>query len=498
MGNKLKILRGPLLRESLKLQVIELESHAERMAWLAKYISNLDGSGIIYCLTIGDCNRVAMWLRENDIDALEYHSKLSSVNEKNSLLKIERENLLMTNKVKVLVSTIALGMGYDKPDLAFVIHFQRPGSLVAYYQQIGRAGRELENAIVVLLTGQEDDEIHDYFINSAFPTSHEMENVINSIEDSYDGLSKNEILLNLDISNGRLDKCLKKLVVNSLITKTNSKYSRTIHPFNRQDEKSSEIKELRYRELEEMKEFCTTNGCYMKFIAMSLDDPYAGICGKCANCVGHEIISSEIIKNMVGEAVTYLKSAKLTVKTRKMWPAKIIEEAGKKIPTMELNEEGRMLSIYGDAGWGKDVKKGKYTDHNFSDELVDATVKLYNAWEARDKVKWVTYVPSLRRPELVKSFAERVADKLGLPLKTVIEKIEGLPEQKTFHNSYHKCLNAYKSFEVDSDIMSEPVLLIDDMCYSGWTFTVCGSLLRKNGVEAVYPFALASTARQGG
>ena len=110
-----------------------------------------------------DARRVAEWLKRQGIDARAYHADLEAHQ------RIEAEQQLLGNEVKALVATVALGMGFDKPDLGFVIHFQRPGSVVAYYQQVGRAGRAVDSAFGILLSGREDDEIQEYFINSAFP-----------------------------------------------------------------------------------------------------------------------------------------------------------------------------------------------------------------------------------------------------------------------------------------------------------------------------------------
>ena len=190
LGGDLNIMRGPLARDSLGIQVIKLKDQAERLAWLVENINKMDGAGIIYCLTTSDCNKVAKWLKSKGINALEYHSKLSGNENETRSLREEREQLLLNNKVKALVATVALGMGFDKPDIGFVIHYQRPGSIVQYYQEIGRAGRALDNAYVILLNGEEDDEIQEYFINAAFPTDIEMEKVIKLLERSRTGLKR--------------------------------------------------------------------------------------------------------------------------------------------------------------------------------------------------------------------------------------------------------------------------------------------------------------------
>lgn len=499
LGKDLVAIRGPLTRESLRLQTIKLNNQAERLAWLYENITKIEGSGIIYCLTTSDCNKVAKWLRKKGINALEYHTRLSENEEEKRALEEEREQMLMQNKVKTLVSTIKLGMGYDKPDLAFVIHFQRPGSLVEYYQQIGRAGRKLDDAYAILLNGNEDDEIQEYFISKAFPTQEEMQKVVALIEDSENGLKENDILKKLNMSQGRLRNCLKFLTINMVISKENSIYSRTLNPWNPDLVRSKRVTEQRYAELEKMKEFVDLKSCYMKFISQQLDDPFAKDCGKCSNCEGKKYFSEKVNRDNVIEAIRFLQGEFLEIPPRKMWPAGIIAPTGKKIPESEQNKIGKVLCTYGDAGWGKYVKQDKYDNNHFRDELVDAGIDLIrNHWHMESMPEWVTSVPSLRRPELVNSFAQRAAKKLGLPYLDIVVKTKDTQMQKFMQNGFQQSKNAYGGFGVSGNCPKGPVLLIDDMVDSGWTFAVCGALLKRAGSGDVYPFALASTSKLEG
>lgn len=498
LGENLYIIRGPLMRESLKIQVIKLKDQAERLAWLYENINKIPGSGIIYCLTKADCNRVAQWLRNKGINALEYHTSLSNNRAEQGLLEIEREDMLMNNKIKALVATTKIGMGYDKPDLGFVIHYQSPGSLVAYYQQIGRAGRKLDTAYTILLNGEEDEEIQRYFIESAFPSQQEMENVLKVIEDSDMGVNKNQLYRSLNMSNGRIDNCLKMLEIDMAITKEKSKYFRTPIVWKPDHKRSRRVTEQRYDELQRMKEFIDYKDCYMEFISEELDDPIKRKCNRCSNCKGEKFFNDIVERKNVLDAIEFLKRDYLIINPRKQWPAGIIAETRKAIPKEYQNEIGRVLCNYGDAGWGKYVKEDKYIHGYFRDELVDAAVDLIiNSWDKEDEPTWVTSIPSLRRPELVKNFAMRVAKKLGIPYVEGIIKTEETDEQKTMRNSYQQARNAIKGFQVVNVIKDEPVLLIDDMVDSKWTLTVCGEMLRKNGSGKVYPFAIASTAEGG-
>ena len=187
LGPKLDVSRGDLNRASLTLQTIRLPSQAERLAWLAEQLATLQGHGIVYTLTVRDANQVAGWLRTKGLNVEAYTSETGDRRE-------QLEQALLNNHVKALVATTALGMGYDKPDLAFVIHYQMPGSVVAYYQQVGRAGRAMDTAYGVLLSGQEESDIVDWFIGSAFPTRQEVADVLGALEEAPNGLSVPELL----------------------------------------------------------------------------------------------------------------------------------------------------------------------------------------------------------------------------------------------------------------------------------------------------------------
>lgn len=198
LGDRLEVVRGPLQRKSLRLQTIHLPSQAARMAWLAEYIPQLPLSGIVYTLTVRDCERVSGWLQSQQIDAAAYHADVDPV-QREAL-----EQRLLTNDLKVLVATTALGMGYDKPDLGFVIHFQRPGSVVHYYQQVGRAGRAVNDAYGIMLSGDEDQDIAEYFIRTAFPPEAHSRDVLAALEQADDGFTLNQLEARLNLSHSQI------------------------------------------------------------------------------------------------------------------------------------------------------------------------------------------------------------------------------------------------------------------------------------------------------
>lgn len=495
LGNEIYIQRGKLVRESLKIQVIELSDQAERLAWLHENIDKLPGTGIIYCLTTSDCDRVSRWLKSKGHNVESYHSKINIEGYTTKELREQREIMLMNNEIKALVATISLGMGFDKPDLGFVVHYQRPGNIVSYYQQIGRAGRNIDSAYAILLAGREDNEIQEYFINSAFPTEEEMEQVLNVVSESRNGLSIDEIMNKVNMKQGKLkDKILKFLILQNAVEKHNNIYVRTLNQWNPDIEKSKKITDLRYEEMSKMEEFVKTKDCFMQFVAEELDDENAQICGNCTNCIKRDYFSKTVESKNVKDAISFLKGDYITIAPRKKWPIKSTTDKKGNIK-MELRvSEGRALCAYSDVGWGKIVKEDKYDNGEFRNELVIAAARLINNWDMEDTPTWVTSVPSQRRPKLVKEFAEKLAKELGLKYYPIIEKTKDTPEQKTMQNSNMQLSNIYDSFSLKGSCPSGPVILVDDMVDSRWTFTVIGAMLRENGSGNVYPFALSTTA----
>lgn len=486
LGNDLTILRGELTRQSIAIDVIVLKDQAERLAWLYENINRLPGTGIIYCLTTADCDLVAGWLSRKRIKAESYYSSLGNDE------RIIREQKLINDEIKVLVASVALGMGFDKPNIGFVVHFQRPGNVVAYYQQIGRAGRNLESSYAILLCGQEDEEIVEYFINAAFPTQDEMQHVVEILERT-DGLKVKQIQSYLDMKAGRIEKCLKFLEIEGVIYKEGSTYHRSLNPWTPNLEYAKAITKIRKYELQRMNDYIETDQCYMEFIAHELDDIGARACGKCSNCVD-ELLPRTIEPQNIAEAIQYIRSNYLTIEPRKQWPVGIFDKIT--MPQGQRMEEGLVLSMYGDAGWGKLVRDGKYRDGNFSDELVKASAELLKHRMEEWQIDVIVAIPSLNRPNLVSNFAKRLAKELGVEYQDIIYKKENTPQQKTFQNGFYQCQNAMRGFGLKNSIKGN-ILMVDDMVDSRWTFAYCAYLLKQGENykdNKVYPFALAKTA----
>ncbi|CAN5615417.1 hypothetical protein BH23CHL4_BH23CHL4_23970 [soil metagenome] len=254
LGERLLVMRGPLARATLRLQIIQLGSQAARLAWMAEHLPGMPGSGIIYCLTVRDTVLVSRWLQHQRIDVAAYNADLPAED------RITLEHRLLRNDVKGLAATVALGMGFDKPDLGFVVHYQRPGSVVAYYQQIGRAGRAGQDAFAILLGGDEDDEIQEYFINTAFPGADSLQQVVDMLASS-DGMTIGELEQQINLPRRRIEQCLKFLEVEGAIVRDDRVYQRTPVAWKPDSERSAKVTTLRYHELAKMREFMATRKC---------------------------------------------------------------------------------------------------------------------------------------------------------------------------------------------------------------------------------------------
>ena len=482
LGADFSPIRGPLARSGLRLQAIDKPSQADRLVWLAAVLEELAGTGIVYCLTIADTERVADWLRNRGITAVPYSG--DSDNEERQTI----EQRLLSNDVKVVVATTALGMGFDKPDLSFVIHYQSPGSPVAYYQQVGRAGRALAESWGILLRGTEDADIQDYFIGSAFPSAPLSEQVVDVLERRAVAMREGELLTEVNVRPSQLTGLLKILEVEGAVQRDGSRWLRTLSPWAFDHDRVASVTALRRTEQQQMLDYINTDRCRMMLLSSYLDDHGADPCGICDNCT-RESMDRTFDPAVVQQAVEFLRSTERVIEPRKQFPDRRAIEAGHRL------DEGRVLARWGDAGWGSLVRSGKQAHGEFDDQLVAAARELIlDRWRPEPMPEWVTFVPSLRQPELVADFATRLAASLGLACKEVVVKVRYTEPQKTMQNSQTQHRNVQDAFEVRSPVPDGPVLLVDDMVDSRWTLTVVGTSLRRSGTGRVVPFALADTS----
>ncbi len=499
LGEGIELVRGSLLRESLKLQNIAMPSPAARMAWLARNVPALPGSGIIYTLTIRDAERVAEWLRINGIRAAAYHADVPTPTGESSQREV-LERKLLNNEVKALVATVALGMGFDKPDLGFVIHFQRPNSVVLYYQQVGRAGRAVDEAYGILLHGEEDERITNFFIQNAFPPQKHVEAILKELDATDEGLSVRELESRLNLRHGQIEKALKFLSVESPapVTKIKSKWNVTAiaAAYRINEEHVKAISGIRLQEQRQMAAYMEHRGCLMEFLGHALDDPTAKPCGKCAGCNGGPLLSPEYDDNLANRAAIFLRRSYQPLVPRRQWPSGgALSSYGfsGRIGKDLCAQEGRAVCLWRDAGWGEMVATGKYDLNRFDDELVGACVEMIRTWAPQPEPVWIACIPSLNRPELVPDFAQRLGEALGIPCGSgVLRKTRANEEQKQMQNSFQQARNLDGVFELHPEFKAcGPCILLDDMTDSGWTLTVAAALLRRGGCEAVFPLALA-------
>jgi len=488
LGPNLATVRGDLNRASLSLQTIRLPSQAERLAWLAQQLTVLPGHGIIYTLTVRDAYQVADWLKTRGVNVEAYTGETGDRRE-------ALEQALLNNELNALVATTALGMGYDKPDLAFVIHYQTPGSVVAYYQQVGRAGRALDSAYGVLLSGQEEDAITDWFIRSAFPKRQEVADVLEALESAPNGLSVPELLGRVNLSKGRIEKAIALLSLESPapIAKQGTKWQLTAAQLSEAFwARAERLTALRRDEHRQMQEYVSLPfGEHMGFLIRALDGDDSHV-----REPSLPPLAANVDEALLREAVAFLRRTSLPIEPRKQWPGGGMPQyrvAGK-IALGHQAELGKALCVWGDAGWGGLVRRGKYHDGSFADDLVAACARMVREWNPQPRPAWVTSVPSLRHPDLVPNFARRLAAALALPFHVALANTDNRAEQKTMANSTRQARNIDGSLAIAGlPLPNGPVLLVDDMVDSRWTLTVATWLLRTNGSGKVWPMALSVT-----
>ena len=493
------VLRGSLDRESLRLAVVSLPTASMRLAWLAANLASgaLPNSGIIYTLTVAAAYEAAAFLREQGIKVTAYSGKDDQAQ------RLAAEEDLLANRVKALVATSALGMGFDKPDLGFVVHLGAPQSPVAYYQQIGRAGRGVERADVVLLPDREDRDIWAYFASLAFPPEGQVRATLETLSAAGRPLSTAAIETHVDLSRGRLEMMLKVLDVDGAVTRTVGGWAATGRPWAYDRERYERVARERKREQQAMLTYEATDGCRMEFLRRELDDPEAVACGRCDNCTGQPW-PADVSQASASAARERLARPGVEVEPRKMWPTGMKElgiDASGKIPAARTAEPGRSLGRLTDIGWGTTLRallaEGA-ADEPVTAQLTDALVKVLAAWDWAQRPVSVVTMPSRTRPLLIGSLGTRIAAIGRLTYLGALGYATPDGPGPRRHNSAQRLASLWRAVVVPDDLRNAlkasdgPVLLIDDQIDTGWTMTVAAALLRDAGAPAVLPLALAT------
>ncbi|MFJ6016018.1 RecQ family ATP-dependent DNA helicase [Streptomyces sp. NPDC092952] len=505
------VLRGPLDRESLRLGVVRLPDAPHRLAWLAEHLDELPGSGIIYALTVAAAEEATAFLRQRGFAVASYTGRTENAD------RLQAETDLQENRVKALVATSALGMGFDKPDLGFVVHLGSPSSPIAYYQQVGRAGRGVAHADVLLLPGKEDEAIWRYFADTAFPPEAQVRQTLSALAGAGRPLSVPALEAMVDLRRTRLESMLKVLDVDGAVKRVKGGWTATGAEWVYDAERYAWVARQRAAEQQAMRDYASTAGCRMEYLRRQLDDEGAAPCGRCDNCAGawaDTAVSSEALTGATKE----LDRPGAEIEPRRMWPTGMpalgIELKGR-IPAQEQCSTGRALGRLSDIGWGNRLRPllaEHAPDGPVPDDVLRAAVAVLADW-ARSPGGWapgvpdaaarpvgVVAVPSLARPRLVGSLAEGIASVGRLPfLGTLAYTGPDGAHAARRSNSAQRLKELSGAFAVPEELADAlartpgPVLLVDDATDSGWTLAVAARLLRRAGAEQVLPLVLAAT-----
>ncbi len=497
-GTAVYTLRGELARKSLRLGVLRLPSPRSRLAWLLTHLGDLPGSGIIYTLTVSAAEDTARLLRESGHAVLAYTGRTDPADREAA------EKALKNNEVKALVATSALGMGFDKPDLGFVVHLGAPSSPVAYYQQVGRAGRGTPNADVLLLPGNEDREIWEYFATASMPAEDKAQRILEELAGGA-VLSTPALETRVDVRRSPLELLLKVLDVDGAVQKVTGGWQATGKPWEYDRERYARISKARVQEQNSMLDYENTSDCRMEFLAAALDDPTAAPCGRCDNCAA-PWYSDEVSHDASESAGSALGRVGVLLEPRGQWPSgmdKLGVPVKGRIAADQQISAGRALARMTDLGWGNRVREllaDSSPDAALDPAAVQACVRVLAEWQWDSRPVAVVSMPSRRRPLLIRSLAESLAGVGRIPYLGALQLPQGWPSGSSGGNSAFRLASVWDRFAVPDEgrvwfgANPGPVLLVDDLADSRWSLTVAGRALRQAGAQEVLPFVLALKA----
>jgi ATP-dependent DNA helicase RecQ len=476
-------LRGSLDRPSLHLGVVEHGTSAHRLAWLAGWVAEHPGPGLVYCLTVSEAERVASFLAGSGARVVPYTGG-TPADEREAT-----EAALDTGALDAVVATSALGMGYDNPALRWVVHLGSPSSPIAYYQQVGRAGRGTVDARVVLAPTASDADVWAYFDATAMPPRQVVGDVLAALE-RHGPASLVDLESLVNIRRGRLEALLKVLDVEGAVLRTDAGWARTDAAWSYDEDRYARIAAARRSEQDAMRAYRSTGECRLRFLRSVLDDPGADDCGRCDNCTGVPVDPS-VPDAAVEAARSAQRSVPVIIEPRKRWPVGLEGRRGN-IPPDLRPEIGRALAHGNDPGWSEVIAPLLAGPDSEPDEdLLRGVAAALKAWDWGRRPTWVTWVPSRARPRLLAGLAAQLADVGRLDLVESLRRVRpDAPPQTGMENSVVQAANVLDAFEVVADLPPGPCLLLDDTLRSGWTMTVVSEALRSRGAGLLLPFVL--------
>ncbi|MEE2044529.1 RecQ family ATP-dependent DNA helicase [Nocardiopsis tropica] len=494
------VLRGSLERESLRLAVARLPDPTARLSWLAEHLPKIHGSGIEYTLTVSAAPETARFLRELGVEVRAYTGQTDPDERR------EAEDDLLANRVKALVATSALGMGFDKPDLGFVVHLGAPQSPISYYQQVGRAGRGVERAEVVLLPGREDTQIWEYFAGLSFPPEQTVRQTLDVLAAEGRPLSVAALETRVDLRRTRLEQMLKVLDVDGAVRRVRGGWEATGRPWSYDAERYAAVTEAREREQRAMLDYIDLDTCRMEFLRRQLDDPESVACGRCDVCTG-EYWNTDVDPGRREAAAEHLDRPGTPIAPRRQWPSGMdtlgVGLTGKIKDDLRAGE-GRALGRLTDIGWGNELRRvlaDDAPDAPVDERMLQGVVRVLATWGWERRPVGVVVMPSRTRPALINDLASRLS-RLGRLTPIGALEYGGAVEQRK-HNSAMRLAQVYASLRVGDELRERlaavqaetpgPVLLVDDYTDTGWSLTVGAALLRSAGAPEVLPLTLATT-----
>ena len=492
-GGEPLVLRGTLDRESLALDIVQLAGDPQRLAWLDALLRAAPGSGIIYTLTVAGADDTAAFLAECGHAVAAYTGRTDDAERR----RIEGE--LADNRLKAVVATSALGMGYDKPDLRFVVHLGSPSSPIAYYQQIGRAGRATDRAEAFLLPTPADGAVWQYFASVSMPDEATVRRLLDVLAESGSRPRSTAAIEPLiDLRRTRLEMVLKVLDVDGAVRRVSGGWISTGRPWAYDEARYDGLRAARAAEGDAMREYARTHGCLLRFLREQLDDPGASDCGRCARCLGRPL--RELTLTAVDEGTKAMARTGVALAVKKTWPtglAAVGVALSGRIAEGAAAAEGRAVARLTDLGWGDRLVSALAGDEPPTAALLDGVVRTLRDWPWERRPEAVVSLPSVHHPVLVGALAEHIATVGRLRGAGALERVTQRRPQREVHNSAHKLANVVGAFEVPAvvadAVRDRVVLLVDDLWDSGWTATWAARLLREAGAAQVLPFALGST-----